>query len=272
MAKIIVGVDFSEGTEMAIDLAVDLAKRFGAGLRFVGVNEENLSDAALRGEIARREKIREEMLRGLEVEYVPMKGDVTEVLCEQARLTGASLIVVGTHGTAGLQKRLFGKDSYALVSKSPAPVLCVREDFDYHPDFKDILVPIDASDASRQKIPMAMRLAKAYGSTLHLLGLYDTQMAEVRATVKNYTLQSKNLLDSHGVSNTVKMVDVVDGVPKTILDYAQQVCADLMILMSESSVSIASLLAGSDDQRTIMASRIPILTVRAVQLHSFYVK
>lgn len=272
MGKIVVGVDFTEGSEMAIKLAVNIARRFDCGLQFVGVNEEKLPHEVLMQKIAERESQNSELLKGLEIEYVLRTGEVTDAICNQAKQVKATLVVVGTPSTAGLQKRILGKDSYSIVSKSLAPVMCVREDFEFHEDFKDILVPIDASDVSRQKLPIAARFAQAFGSTIHLFGVNTTSMTEGRQMVKTYTLQSRSYLEKMGVRCTVDIADVTDSVTETVLSYANKVCADLLVMMCECGMSLIRYVAGSDDQRTLAASKIPIITVRPEQLYNFVVK
>lgn len=219
-------------------------------------------------EIRKRETKNAEVLKGIHLEYCPKKGEITDAICEQARLEKATLVVVGTHGTAGLQKRILGQDSYAILTKSTAPVLCIREDFDYHADFKDILLPIDDSDVSRQKVPMAIRFANAYGSTIHILGVNKTSMAEGRALAKNYTLQTKAYLEKLGIKCTLANADVTNSVSETVLDYANKVCADLLIMMADCGMSLIRYVAGSDDQKTLAASKVPIITVRPEQLHT----
>lgn len=272
MGKIIVGVDFSKGSEMAIELAVDIARKFGDVLQFVGVTEGKMPKDELMQEINRRAALNADKLRGVEIEYVVRTGEVTDAICDQAKKEKASLVVVGTQDTAGLQKRLLSPDTYSLVTKSLSPVLFVRENFEFHADFKDILVPIDASDVSRQKVPVAARIAVAFGSTVHLLGVNSSSIEDGCKAVKSYTLQSKSYLEKMGVSCTMEVQDVKESVSATVHSYASKVCADLIVMMAECGMSLIRYVAGSDDQRTLVASKVPIITVHPEQLYTFVVK
>lgn len=268
MGKIIVGVDFSKGSDLATELAIDIAKHFNDSLQFVGVNEGKLSEEKLWEEIHNHETQHIQDLNGLTLEYLPKTGEITDAICEQAKKEKASLVIVGSNVTAGLQKRLLGQGTYSIIDKSLSPVLCLREDFDYHSDFKDILLPIDSSDESRQKVPMAIRFAKAYGSTIHVLGVNKTSVEEGRAIVKNYATQTKNYIEKLGITCTLEIKDVVDSVSATILAYAHSVCADLLIMMAECGMSMIRFVTTSDDQKTLAASKIPIITVRPEQLNT----
>lgn len=271
MGKIVVGVDFSEGSDMAVAIAVDIAKRFKEELQFVGVNETGLSKPALIAEIHRRQALHAEQMAGLTYEYLLRKGDVTDAICNQAASSDATLVVVGTPGLAGLQKNRLGRFSYSLLTKSPSPVLCVRQDFQFNSSFQHILVPIDDSDTSRQKVPMAVRFAKAFGSTLHVVGVNTSSSTEGRSLVKNYTLQTKAYLDSLSIPNTLDLVDANGNVSKAVIECAKIVHADLVIMMCECGISLIKTLLGSEDDRLLSEIRIPIITIKPEQLHNLKV-
>lgn len=271
MGKIIVGVDFSEGSEKAVALAVDIAKRFNDELQFVGVNETGLSKPDLIAEIHRRQTQHAEQLAGLKFEYLLRKGDVVDAICDQAAAVKASLVVVGTPVLAGLQKNFLGHKSYSLRTKSSSPVLCVRPDFQFNSSFRHILVPLDGSDTSRQKVPMAVRFAKAFGSTLHVVGVNSGSSAEERALVKSYIVQTKTYLDSIGVPNTLDQVDANGDVSKAVIESAKRLQADLVVMMCECGISLIKTLLGSEDDRLLSDIRIPIITIRPEQINNIRV-
>ena len=53
-------------------------------------------------------------------------GRPVEVILEHIKTEEISLVVVGTHGRSGLDRRIFGSVTDRLLRLSPVPVLCIR--------------------------------------------------------------------------------------------------------------------------------------------------
>lgn len=268
MGKIIVGVDFSEGSDMAVTVALNVAQKFNEALQFVGVNEKDLSRQEIIDEIRRREKQNADILAKVSHEYILCNEDITDAISNQARKTDTSLVVVGATRIAGLQKNFLGQFSYALLSKSPVPVLSVRQDYKFDHSFRHILLPIDVTDTSRQKVPMAVRFAKAFGSTIHIVGVNSAATAEGRAAVKGYITQTKNYLDNQGIASTLEQVEVEGSVSQTVIAAAVKYQADLVLMMYNCGVSLIKYIAGSSDQRLLDEIRVPIIPIKPKQLHT----
>ena len=65
---------------------------------------------------------------------------------------------MGTHGASGFEKLWVGSNAYRVASAAPCPVITIRETFEKE-TFSRILVPLDNSKETRQKIPMAIFFA-----------------------------------------------------------------------------------------------------------------
>lgn len=75
-------------------------------------------------------ELREMALRcghgGVRIEPTVKEGRPHEVIVEEARALGADLIVMGTHGRAGLPRVLLGSVAERVVRTSPVPVLSLH--------------------------------------------------------------------------------------------------------------------------------------------------
>ena len=63
-----------------------------------------------------------------EPQAVPDEVDVADTLIDIARVRGAAVVVVGSHGISGLRKRLLGSVSRKLIEHCDGPVLVIRND------------------------------------------------------------------------------------------------------------------------------------------------
>ena len=262
MNKVVVGFDFSSGSANAVDLAIDIANRWKSDIRLVYVKEKNEAEEPIREEIERRNAGVASLLDGIKLEYVLRQGNPAEELTAQAREDNAALLIVGTHGMSGMKTNMLGRNSYKTIEQSPVPVLIVREDFNFNKSLENIVVPLDNSDDTRQKVNIAATFAKTFGSTIHLLGLYTATAADVRGIVNNYVKMVERYLEKNEINFETNYIEVTKNVTADTLDYATKLQADMIVIMTEQEKNLSSLILGTYAQQMINQSTIPVVTVR----------
>lgn len=140
--KILLATDGSEGAELAVSRAVELAQETDSELHVVHVGQAPAflaSDPETRGYdrmlLEEIEDEARELLRKLAWRVKVAGGDVAgthlrmgEVDLEivgLAKRLGADLIVVGCRGRGGIRRAIGGSVSDAVIRRSPCPVLVV---------------------------------------------------------------------------------------------------------------------------------------------------
>ena len=262
MNRVVVGFDFSSGSAYAVDLAIDIANRWQSDIRLVYVKEKKEDEVPIRSEIERRIEGVAHLLKGIKLEYVLREGKPADELCAQAKEDNAVLLIVGTHGMQGMRKSLLGPNSYKTIEQSPVPVLIIREDFNFNKQLEKIVVPLDSSDDTRQKVGQAATFAKTFGATIHLLGLYTSSTKDIQRIVNTYVKFVERYLDKNEIKYVTKYINVEKNVTASTLEYADEVKADMIAIMTEQESRIASLLIGTHAQQMINESKVPVLTVR----------
>ncbi len=138
----IVGYDGTEDGRRALDFALERAKSQNAVVHIVYVLEWSpysfLTPEELEQRHARRKEevqqasaqIMSPLLKELEgsgvtVEGVIRYGKIPEVICEVAKETGATQIVVGRTGGSDIAARVFGSVPGTLVQIAPVPITVV---------------------------------------------------------------------------------------------------------------------------------------------------
>ena len=141
--RILHATDFSGASKHALETAVDFAKQNRAELFIAHVLVPNIAyptdsyaDPALYVEIERNERRHaqsqlEKLVRNLQRSKVKvtgllLRGTAADQIVRTARRRRADMIVIGTHGRAGLRKLLMGSVAGRIVSESTVPVLTVR--------------------------------------------------------------------------------------------------------------------------------------------------
>ena len=138
--------------------------------------------------------------------------------------------------------------------------------------YHDILVPTDGSDASAAAVEHAVSLASQYDARMHALYVVDTGsygLLEEGASVVVDALreEGRNAVDSIETAAAAADVDVetavVEGtVHRSILDYAAEADADLIVMGTHGRRGIDRYLLGSVTERIVRSAPVPVLTVR----------
>ena len=143
LRRILHATDFSRASSRALDTAVDFAKQFKAELLLVHVlvphvmyPPDSEADPLLYVELEK--SARQQAQSSLEalanklkrtkvkVRSLLLKGIAHDQIVRAAKNRRADMIVIGTHGRAGISKLLMGSVASRVVSHASCPVLTVR--------------------------------------------------------------------------------------------------------------------------------------------------
>jgi universal stress protein A len=141
MSALLVPYDFSAHSEAALATARELAARLGADLHLLHVMPE--PTYATGGADGLAPTVREDLRAGAEsmlsavassIDDGPSAvearvrdgGDVVDEICRAASAIDAYLIVMGTHGRAGIAHAVLGSVAERTLRQAPCPVLTVR--------------------------------------------------------------------------------------------------------------------------------------------------
>ncbi|MGA8727341.1 MAG: universal stress protein [Terracidiphilus sp.] len=139
--KILVPIDFSPSSHVALDTAAELAERFGAEIFLITVIPEfpdrSLPDAITEANVVERgtEEAEERFAsseaalsaQGIRVtSSVEVGNDVAGTVLEAIKREKADLVVVTTHGLSGWYPHVFGSIAEKLVKLVQCPLLLLR--------------------------------------------------------------------------------------------------------------------------------------------------
>ena len=267
MKPIIVGTDFSEGSYMALELAIDVANRFQSDIILIWARREKLLFNDEQLDIMTN--LAQDKLQTLVDKYQPaMKfgkmrwqitnGKVAPALATTATRELASMIIIGTNGASGFEKYWMGSQAVRIVQDSPCPVLTVRQGYDFHKQLERIVVPIRINANSRQKVPPAASMAKIFDSEVRILGLLD--MKEDESALSTYVQQSVDYLEKEGVRYQTE-IHPYSNYCDTVMDYCDEIKADLVIINTEQDRIISQIFLGTNAQQIVHRSQIPVLCI-----------
>lgn len=272
MRSIIVGTDFSEGSIVALELAIDIANKINCDVSLIWVKREKMlmseeqltamTDVAQQKLTALCDKYRSRLTYG-KIRWEICSGKVAAVIARQARHENSPLIVIGTNGASGFEKYWMGSTAVRIVQESPVPVITIRQGFDFHKDLERIVVPIRVNLNSRQKVAPAAAIAKMFNSEVHILGLLDDPSQA--APLRTYITQAAELLKNDGIKFTAT-VKKYKNYSDAVLSYAESIKADLVVINTEQDRIISQLFLGTNAQQIVHNAQLPVMCVHPADI------
>ncbi len=133
-----------------------------------------------------------------------------------------------------------------------------------------ILVPVDGSDPSRTALAHAVRLADEVNATVHVFTVVEPSRSsltfaidEVEDINRAITDLVDTIVDSNSWTDVSIQSDVRRGQPayEVILDYANEIDADLIVLSRRGASSLPDVVFGSTADRVTRFTDIPVTLV-----------
>jgi nucleotide-binding universal stress UspA family protein len=275
MKQIIVAIDFSKTSLSALAYGIHLANKAGADLQMVWVDNTTSDEVVFEGfaheerneKVALLKELQEHNAKKLKkgkLDFKTRKGKVYIEIAQQAKATNADLIIAGTHGVSGFEEFWIGSNAYRIVTHAPCPVITLRHDCKVE-DVTKIVIPIDSSQETRQKIPVASQVAQLFNSEIHILSLYSTSLKSVQRRVDNYAKQVVDYLKERKVKY-VSEIKESENITRTTIDYADEIGANLIAIMTEQETTTANIFLGPYAQQMVNHSPIPVLSMRSKEL------
>lgn len=260
---IIVPTDFSSVAECALTHAIGIAIR------------QNECRIILLNIVAKEKEIKdsEKNLKAT-IEKFPIPSHVTiqgatrigsifDAIGNFASENDAKLIVMGTHGVKGMQ-HIMGSYAVKVITNSKVPFIVVQER-KFRDGYKNILLPMDFSKETKQKLSMTISVAKSFGSKVHIF--YPLASDEhFKQTVANNVALAKNELRVNKIEFDVQEISASGAFVKNMLNYAAAQDIDLIAVVNSQESGFPEILAGTDE-RTIITNdaQIPVLIVNPVK-------
>ena len=144
--------------------------------------------------------------------------------------------------------------------------------------FKHILVPVDGSDTAMKAVDKAVGLAKAFGCPITAIYVIDPYpftgvgtdfafgqeqyLSAATAEAGEATRAAREQIEAAGVPVESRVIE--SHMPwRGILDTAEEIGADLIVMGSHGREGLEKLVLGSVTHRVLSHAKVPVLVVRA---------
>jgi len=285
--NVLVPVDFSPPSRLAVNYGVSLAREFRAKLILMHVVESPSALAhPFSAESARIEKEhREQATRmlsallasedqdDLDLRIVIKTGDIKEEIASTISEQRADVAVMGTHGRGLFGRWLIGSITQGILRKVPIPVLTICRAT--RPlTLKRILFATDLSESSKHGFGFALEMARKMRSDVVILHALERVSLtygsdEMVGYVSQHNIGEARAklteLVAAGSRQGVKVEPLlVEGVAaEEILKAADETTADLILITVQRRGFVERALLGTTAERVIREAHVPVLSVPA---------
>jgi nucleotide-binding universal stress UspA family protein len=160
--------DFTSVADNAVQYALNMAKDMKANVELLHVVKGNEASSKAKAEFEKIVSKLKNIPVGVEVNYHIKSGSIFTDIAEMATELHSSLIIMGTHGSKGIQQKMFGSFALKVITSTHVPFLVVQEQFTGM-DLKKIVVPLDETQESLQIEQLTTGLAEIFKSEVHIL-------------------------------------------------------------------------------------------------------
>lgn len=276
--KILVPTDFSETSMAALEYAAFVAKKLDADITLLHVIElyehntalrgnKTLNDIILKGVKTKLDDIiqKNKYLKDIKILTKSKQGKIYKEIDNVANDGNFDMIIMGTHGASGireLKRVMLGTNSYRVMHNANCPVLTIRKGKKVI-KFKSVVLPLDITKETKQKVKWAIEWAKVFGATLHVVSVsrfIDEFIVDINS-LKFQLHEVARKIKAADVPCTTKMIrhnDIAD----SILKHSKNMNADLTIIMTRQERKMNELWLGSSSKSIINDSLRPVLTLR----------
>lgn len=279
MKNIIVGIDFSDNSINSLRHAVAISLRTGAALHLIWVKTPGASKGLGDGTIEDFTKKANEKLQDLAdeckaeapnsaVQTVILEGKPAHELPRYAANLPHSIIVIGTHGISGFEERFIGSNALKTVAASSVPVLILREGIEINRDLTQILVPIDTSFETLQKINPAIAFAKAFAAKILILGLVSNNTPDEKRVISVQVGHAAKFCLDANIRYDSEITEYKGLASKALVEYAKSKDVNLLVLMREEESAFQDFWMGSSIQQLLTFAPMPMLIIPNINYFS----
>ncbi|MEP7170558.1 MAG: universal stress protein [Bacteroidota bacterium] len=273
--KILVPVDFSDQSIIALKQSYNLARLTKSEILLIHVFDEDFlkslehifNDKSYEDPMRDQMQIKLDNLAnevqkeaGVKANTTIKKGKIYEEIVNVAKEIDAKFIIMGTYGNVGIKKKFLGSNASRVIKEAGCPVITIKGK-EHHYGCKKIVLPLDLSRETKEKVDKAIELAGFFSSTIFIVSVIDTDDEFLINKLTRQMNQVKEVIESRNIPVYAEFVKG-DDIPEEIIRYAEKIDADLTIIMTQQEIYWTEMFIGFAAQEIINKSNIPVLSIR----------
>jgi nucleotide-binding universal stress UspA family protein len=278
--NILVPTDFSDVANNALGHALKIADVYNNEITLLNIQDEggifglfenkeklSLIKEAVENKMDKIIASSKEKFPNVKINKLIEYGNIYNTITDIANEGNYDSIVMGTNGASGL-RQLTGSNASRVINYAKIPVVVVKERPMINNGYEKIVLPIDLSRESRQKVKWAISLAKKFNSTIHVI-YENSSNQEYQNRIFAVVNQTQDILAENNADYIVRGLDdeaYPDSFAEDTLAYADEINADLIMIMSQQEKGFSEFLLGSYAQQIVNHhGKVPVMCINSGQ-------
>jgi nucleotide-binding universal stress UspA family protein len=287
LKKILVPTDLS-AEDAAQAFAANLAKQHGAELLLFHTVVTHAHDVRHAGKLLADSlrRLESDGEKGLEQAGARLRGEdlvvhsaveqhpsAFEGIMDKVKSWQPDLVVMSTHGRAGMKRWFLGSVAEKVIRHAPCWVATVRPgERPVAAPIARILVPVDFSDSSRRALDVAIDLKETAAGTLILqhvvlnptfAGFHPAEYVRIFEVDPGLPDRLRQQLREWMAEEPFEAeVHEAEDIAASILDVAENQRADLIVMGTRGRTGIDYFIMGSVAEKIVRAAPVPVLTIK----------
>lgn len=274
-SKILVPIDFSDQSMLALGQALNLAKMKNSDVVLLSVVKEQSIMQSLfiddkSDELKKRVKEKLDSIcldyaneYSVNIETMVSKGKIYAKINEVSEMISADLIVMGTNGSQGKSSTIIGSNAEKVVRLSKCPVITIKGK-SHRDGCENIILPLDLEKETKEKVTYALEYARYWNATIRVVSIVLRDNQEIRERLSKNLNQVESFINKAGVKCTAELIE---GEKKQTLgdfvfEYGKRFKADLIIIMTKKEELSLSNNISVTARYIINNSEIPVMSIR----------
>lgn len=289
--KIVVPVDFSDLSQQAFQVALQIARKSGAQIKLLHIIELPLASGYgtsyagiemnpvgayqsfdfMLPELLEQSKQQMNRLveagnaQGVRVESEVVADLAVNKIVSVVTDEHVDLVVIGSVGADGLEELLIGSDAEDVVRHCPCPVLTIKQPATGNFEVKQILFPSDFAPETSAIVPYLTFIQQFFGAQLNLLYVRTKNDSTSEQELKD---RMRAFVNSHQLTGVNLFIQPNSSASNGILEVVSTVTPDLILMPTHGRTGFAHLFHKSVAESVVNHASIPVLTFHWPNTHS----
>ena len=273
MKRILVPTDFSEHAENALKAAAIIAKKNKCEIFLLHLLElpNQMSDAMTGGGSIPEvmlfikkanetlQKIKEQpFLNGLSVNASVQFERAFDGILSFNKKNKIDLIVMGSHGTSGIEEILIGSNTEKVVRLSEVPVLVIKKDVG-ELKLKNFVFASDFSKEIKKPFKKMVEFVEIFDANLFLVMICTPNSFKTTLTAEK---TMKDFIENYDIKNYSLHIFNDANIESGITNFSKTIDADLIGLCTHGRTGLAHFFNGSISEDLVNHTTKPIITFK----------
>lgn len=273
MKRILVPTDFSEHAEDALKVAAQIAKKNDSEIIILHMLElPHQSNDAIFGGVSIPEtmlfmkKANETLdkvsnspyLDGISITEIVKMDKPIHGITQVSQDYNVDLIVMGSHGSSGVEELLIGSNTEKVVRNSEIPVLVIKKDIT-HFNVDNIVFASDFTEETKKPFEKLLNFTKFFDAKIHLVTICTPNSFKPTHVVEKAT---EEFINSFNLTNYETHIYNDTNIEKGIINFSNSINADIIGMCTHGRTGFAHFFNGSISEGLVNHAVRPVITFK----------